>query len=242
MDIEAQDLTKDFSGTVALNHLTLKFEGPGLLGYLGPNGAGKTTTLKLFTGLLRPTAGKAVVNGRVVADDQKKALEETSAIIESPEPYPHQTIREYLSFIARIRGIGMQEAMERIKRLEEKISLEDLGKRCGRLSKGHKQRVILAAALLPDPAILFLDEPTNGLDPAEARDIRYLLAGLKKSKLIFMSSHLLYEVTEICDRVAFINKGKLLLTDTIQGITTKYSEMKGVEGLEDAYVKLIRGT
>jgi len=240
MEIEAQGLTKAYHGNIALDHLSFKLAGEGLIGYLGPNGAGKTTTLKLFTNMIRPTVGRALVNGIEVSRDHVRALKNLAALIETPEPYPHQTIEEFLYFIAKIRGIGYDEAKQRIQSLSEDLSMESLSKRCGHLSKGHKQRVMLASALLADSEILLLDEPTSGLDPAEAHEVRVLLKNLKKDKLIFMSSHLLYEVTEVCDKVAFLNTGKLLLIDTVENVTKKFGSGAGVSGLEEAYVRMIR--
>ena len=246
MRLEAQHLTKDFGNVHALDNLNFRFEGPGLIGYLGPNGAGKTTTLKLFAGLLHPTSGKVLVDGIEVQRRHKEAMSLLSALIETPEPYSHQSIGEFLKFIAKIRGIDDTLAGERIERLGKKLSLQDFATRCSDLSKGHRQRVVLAATLLPDTEMVILDEPTSGLDPAEARDTRLLLKELRKDKLILMSSHLLYEVTEVCDKIAFINRGKLLLIDSIKAIVEKFGkerpngQRESIADLEDVYVSLIR--
>jgi ABC-2 type transport system ATP-binding protein len=138
MQLEAQNLTKLFGSVRAVDDLNFKFEGPGLIGYLGPNGAGKTTTLKLFANLLRPTSGKALIDGIEVKEDYKVATEKVSALIETPEPYPYQTIAEFLTFIARIRGMGEGAIAQRIDKLRVELSLEDLRKKTGNLSKGHK--------------------------------------------------------------------------------------------------------
>lgn len=244
MSIESVNLTKEYGGHVkAVDNLSFRFEGPGVVGYLGPNGAGKTTTLKLFTNLVKPTSGKALINEVEVAKDYEKALQRVSAIVESPEPYPYQSIGEFLSFIAKLRGLGPSETRNRIAKLKDQLSLEDLSKKCGKLSKGHKQRVVLASTLVSDPEIMFLDEPTTGLDPAETHDIKKLLNEIKAEKLLLMSSHLLYEVTEVCDKIAIIDHGKLLAIDTVQAFSEKFgSGREGVAGLEYAYLKLVKGS
>jgi len=243
VEIKADELTKSYGGDIALERLSFKFEGPGAVGYLGPNGAGKTTTLKLFAGLIHPTNGRALVDGIDVSKHHESAMDCVSALVETPEPYPHLGIGEFLRFVARLRGMDDEVADKRIEQVGQWLSLELLTKRCGNLSKGHKQRVMLAATLLPDAKIVLLDEPTSGLDPAETADVRSVLKELKNDHLIVMSSHLLPEVVEVCDRVAFINKGKLLLIDTVEAVMENFGDRRkpGQLGLEEAYVRLIRG-
>ena len=240
MELRAERLTKDFDRRRAVDGLTFSFEGPGLIGYLGPNGAGKSTTLKLFSHLLRPTFGRALVNGRDVADDPVAALSGLSALVEAPDPYAHQTIREFLTFIGQLREIESTALNERIRWLSERLALEGLERRCGSLSRGHRQRVVLAAVLIPETPIVLLDEPTGSLDPVEAKRVRSLLLDLKRERLIFMSSHLLSEVASTCDRVAFLNHGKLILVDSVDAVRSRFSLRDGADGLEDAYLHLIQ--
>jgi ABC-2 type transport system ATP-binding protein len=220
--IEASGLSKSFGGFVALKEASFRYEGHGAIGYLGPNGAGKTTTLKLFAHLLRPTEGSARINGVDVADDPKAALWDVGTVIETPEPYPSQTGEEALRMVAEFRGLSRSQVDAQIRRYRSALDLPPLDRRTGALSKGQRQRVVIAAALLSEPGILLLDEPTSGLDPAERVAIRNILLELKKDRLILMSSHLLQEVTEVCDRVIFINQGRILLQDSVAGIGERF--------------------
>ncbi len=221
--LEAVDLTKRFDRTTALDGASFRYEGGAAIGYLGPNGAGKTTTLKLFTGLLRATRGRALVNGVDVQEDPKRALWSAGAMIETPEPYPALTARESLAFIGGLRGLASETIRDRTELYAKELELPPLDRKTAGLSKGQRQRVVLAAVLMTDPSVLLLDEPTSGLDPAERVIIRNILVRLKgQNRLILMSSHLLQEVTEICDRVIFINQGKILLQDTVDGIAQRF--------------------
>lgn len=221
--LEARGLSKRFGSFTALDSASFRYEGGGAVGYLGPNGAGKTTTLKLFSGLLRPSAGRAIVNGVDVRTDPKSALWEVGAMIETPEPYGSLTARDTLSMIGEFRGMAPESIRERTDLYAQKLDLPPLDRATAKLSKGQKQRVVLAAILMTDPSVLLLDEPTNGLDPAERVIIRNLLVELKhQNRLILMSSHLLQEVTEICDRVIFINQGKIILQDTVESIGNRF--------------------
>jgi ABC-2 type transport system ATP-binding protein len=221
--LEARHLTKRFGGFPALEDASFRFEGGGAIGYLGPNGAGKTTTLKLFSSLLRPTGGDAFLNGVNVTAEPKTALWGVGAIVETPEPYPALTGRETLAMIGEFHGLAREEIRDRTERYAAALELPPLDRRTGQLSKGQKQRIVLAATLLPEPSVLLLDEPTSGLDPAERVVVRNLLIRLKQERrLILMSSHLLPEVTEICDRVIFINRGKILLEDSVDRIANRF--------------------
>jgi ABC-2 type transport system ATP-binding protein len=221
--IEVQGLTKHYSrGRSALEDATFHYEGTGAIGYLGPNGAGKTTTLKLLTGLLRPTRGTARVNGFSVTDHRKQALADVGAIIESPEPYPSQTVAEAIEMVGEFRGGRPDAIASEIGELNATLDLPPLDARCGQLSKGQRQRVSIAASLIRDPRVIILDEPTAGLDPKERILIRNLLVALKKDRLILMSSHLMQEVTEICDQVIFINQGQIILKDTVESVSNRF--------------------
>jgi ABC-2 type transport system ATP-binding protein len=223
--IEAVGLSKKYGSFAALSDLTLKIEGTKCVGFLGPNGSGKTTTLKLFTDLIRPSAGQALINGFNVHTNKKKALESVGSLIETPEIYSALTPREGLMMIAEIRGIPGDERKKRIEEAVAEVNMEEwIDKRVGKFSKGMKQRICIASALMSNPEVLLLDEPTTGLDPRGMSEVREIVKSLKgKSRLIFMSSHILSEVSEICDEVAMIDHGKLIVYDTISNVTAKFS-------------------
>ena len=209
---EVAHLTKWYGhGTRVLDDISFRYEGAGAIGYLGPNGAGKTTTLKLLVGLLRPSRGRVAVNGLDPIADRKHALWDVGAVIETPEPYPTLNVFEALETVGRSRGLASADIDREIDRCNEMLHLPGFGMRIGWLSKGQRQRVALASALMGNPSVLLLDEPTSGLDPAERVIVRELLDRLKRDHLIFMSSHQMLEVTEVCDRVVFLNRGRVLL-------------------------------
>lgn len=208
-----------------MSDLNLKIEGSKCVGFLGPNGAGKTTALKMFTDLIRPSSGEALINGVNVHTHKKEALASVAALIETPEIYPSLTPREALMMIAEIRGVPPAERNKRIEEAVSEVHMEEwLDKRVGKFSKGMKQRICIASSLLSDPSILLLDEPTNGLDPRGMSEVRDIVKSLKgKRRLIFMSSHILSEVADVCDEVAMIDHGKLVVYDTISNVTAKFS-------------------
>ncbi|HRR55055.1 MAG TPA: ABC transporter ATP-binding protein, partial [Candidatus Methanomethylicus sp.] len=202
--IEAVNLKKQYGAFTAVSELCLKLEGTKCIGFLGPNGAGKTTTLKMFTDLIRPSSGEALINGYNVRTQKKKALASVGTLIEMPEIYPSLTPREALSMAAAIRGIPKGERKRQIEDAVAEVRMTEwIDMRVGKFSKGMKQRVCVAAALLGEPSIILLDEPTSGLDPRGMSEVREIIRSLKsKRRLIFMSSHLLSEVSDICDDVA----------------------------------------
>lgn len=220
--IEVAKLTKSFrTGPPALEDVSFRYEGPGAIGYLGPNGAGKTTTLKLLVGLLRPTSGHAYIDGVDPIANRKRALWDVGALIETPEPYPTLNVHEALDTVGRSRGLGREDIDREIDRCHELLDLPPLGNRVGWLSKGQRQRVSLAATLMGDPSVLLLDEPTSGLDPAERVLVRRMLNQLKRDHLVFMSSHQMLEVTEVCDEVVFLHQGRLLLRDRVDRVAER---------------------
>ncbi len=224
--IETRDLTKSFGHFTALNGLNLKIEGTKCVGFLGPNGAGKTTTLKLLTNMIFPTRGDALLNGVSVREDRKAALADAGVLIESPEIYPSLTPNEALEMVADLRGVPPAERAERIATVLGEVKMTEWAEqKVGRFSKGMKQRINIAATLVHDPAVLLLDEPSTGLDPRGMAEVRAIVRDLKKSRrLIFMSSHILSEVVDVCDEVALIDRGKLLFYDTLENVTTRFSD------------------
>jgi len=179
----------------------------------------------MFTGLMRPSAGYAKINGMDVNTRKKEALQSVGTLIEVPEIYPNLTPREALMMMAKIRGIPQSERKQKIDETIAEVQMEEwIDKKVGKFSKGMKQRICIASALLGNPTIFLLDEPTHGLDPRGMNDVRGIIKSLKgKGKLIFMSSHLLGEVADVCDEVAMINHGKLLDYDSISNVITKFS-------------------
>ncbi len=223
--LEIRELTKSFGRFTAVDGLSLKVEGNKCVGFLGPNGAGKTTTLKVLTDMIFPTRGECFLNGRSVQQDRKRALDAAGVLIESPEIYPSLTPFQALEMVADLRGVDAAERRVRIpEALSEVKMAEWADKKVGKFSKGMKQRINIAAALVSDPEILVLDEPATGLDPRGMVEVRDIVRGLKRrNRLILMSSHILPEVTDVCDEVALINRGKLLFYDTLDNITARFS-------------------
>jgi ABC-2 type transport system ATP-binding protein len=224
--IEAVKLSKQFGSFTAVSELNLKIEGAKCVGFLGPNGAGKTTTLKMFTDLIKPSSGEALINGVNAHTNKKKALESVGTLIEMPEIYPSLTPRESLMMIAEIRGVPVGERKKRIEEAISEVRMDEwFDKRVGKFSKGMKQRICIASALLSDPYVLLLDEPTTGLDPRGMSEVRDIIKSLKnKKRLIFMSSHLLSEVSDVCDEVAMIDHGKLIVYDSLPNVIAKFSK------------------
>jgi ABC-2 type transport system ATP-binding protein len=219
--IVTENLSKQFGQFDALKDLNLTIE-PGIcVGYLGPNGAGKTTTIKILTSLLRPTGGKAFLNGIDVVRNPKEALASVGAVVETPQLYPQLTPAEILSYLGQLRGLDRDVIRERSVAVLNEVKMSDSAhKRTGDFSTGMKQRVAIASALLHDPSILIFDEPTIGLDPRGMIEVRKLIMQLKERDFtIFMSSHLLYEVQEVCDKVAIVDKGTLLVYDTVANLS-----------------------
>jgi len=227
--IETQDLTKTFGRFTALDSLNLKITGTKCVGFLGPNGAGKTTTLKLLTDMIFPTRGGCAINGISVQEDRKRALADAGVLIESPEIYPSLTPNEALEMVADLRGVPVADRKDRIRTVLSEVKMEEWAdQKVGRFSKGMKQRINIAATLVHNPDVLLLDEPSTGLDPRGMAEVRSIVRDLKKSqRLIFMSSHILSEVVDVCDEVALIDKGKLLFYDTLQNVTSRFADGHG---------------
>jgi ABC-2 type transport system ATP-binding protein len=219
--ITIQGLIKDFNGFRAVDSLDLKVKRNSFMGFLGPNGAGKTTTIKVLTNLLRATAGQAYLNGIDVVKNPKEALSCVGAVVETPEFYPYLNPKETLEYLGALRGMTKETIGARTEELLEIVKLTEVKeKRIGEFSKGMKQRLAIAQALLHEPSVLILDEPTGGLDPRGMVEVREILKDLKKSDYtIFMSSHLLNEVQEICDYVALIDHGKMLAHGSVEDLT-----------------------
>jgi ABC-2 type transport system ATP-binding protein len=219
--IVVEHLSKKYGKFPAVDDLSMSVEHGTCLGFLGPNGAGKTTTIKVLTSLLRATSGKAYLNGIDVIHHSEAALEGVGAVVDTPEFYPQLTPIKCLSYIGTIRGLSAHAIAERSHAVLEQVKLLEVADhRTGTFSKGMKQRLAIALALLHEPSILILDEPTSGLDPRGMVEVRNIIKELFKTDItILMSSHLLYEVQEVCDEVAIIDRGVLLRYDSIQNLS-----------------------
>ena len=218
--IEVQHVTKRYGPTVAVDDVSFRVESGQILGFLGPNGAGKTTTMRVLTGYMPPTDGKAIVAGFDVFEEPLKAKRRTGYLPETPPLYPDMTVREYLTFVARIKGVAAAERNARVDTAIGRTSVTDVADRhCGKLSKGYRQRVGLAQAILHNPEVLILDEPTAGLDPKQIIETRELIKELAGDHTIILSTHILPEVAQTCERVVIINKGRVVAEDTPDNLT-----------------------
>ena len=206
--IEVQNLTKRYGPLTAVNDVSFRVESGQILGFLGPNGAGKSTTMRILTGCIPPTDGRAVVAGFDVFDEPIEAKRRTGYLPETPPLYPDMSVREYLTFAARISGVTKSERAARIDVAMTRTSVTDVADRhCGKLSKGFRQRVGLAQAILHNPEVLILDEPTAGLDPKQIIETRELIRDLAGDHTIILSTHILPEVSQTCEQVVIIDSG-----------------------------------
>jgi ABC-2 type transport system ATP-binding protein len=220
--IEVQHITKRYGTVTAVDDVSFRVERGEILGFLGPNGAGKTTTMRILTGYMPPSEGRAMVAGYDVFNDPIAAKRRTGYLPETPPLYPEMTAREYLEFVARIKGVPSAERRERVTAVMDRTRISDVATRhCGKLSKGYKQRVGLAQALIHNPDVLILDEPTAGLDPKQIIETRDLIRSLAGDHTIVLSTHILPEVSQTCQRVVIINKGRVVAVDTPDNLTAR---------------------
>lgn len=226
MSITVQNLTKQYGTQKAVNEISFTVNKGEIVGFLGPNGAGKSTTMKIITGYLQPDGGRVEVCGTDVVKDPLATKKKIGYLPESNPLYYDMYIREYLGFVADVHGIADKKAT--IEKVIVQVGLTpESSKKIGQLSKGYKQRVGLAAALLHDPEVLILDEPTTGLDPNQIIEIREVIRTLGKNKTVLFSSHILQEVEALCNRVVIINKGNLVADSQLSGLlnTTAQKEV-----------------
>ncbi|MEJ2534436.1 MAG: ABC transporter ATP-binding protein [Gammaproteobacteria bacterium] len=220
--IEAIDLRKEFGGLTAVDGLSFTVEPGQVLGFLGPNGAGKSTTMKMLTGFLAPTAGTARINGHDIIDDSLRARQGLGYLPEGAPSYGEMTVAQFLDFIARVRGIGADRLGHAVDAVIERLSLQHVRHQpIETLSKGFKRRVGLAQAIIHDPGVLILDEPTDGLDPNQKHEVRRLIQDMSSDKIIVISTHILEEVEAVCNRVMIIAQGRLLADDTPRGLVSR---------------------
>ena len=219
--IEVQHLSKKYGPFAAVDDVSFRAESGEILGFLGPNGAGKTTTMRIITGYMPATEGTATVAGFDVFEQPLEAKKRTGYLPETPPLYPDMTVREYLRFVAKIKGVRTN-INGRVDTVMKKTWITDMANRhCGKLSKGYKQRVGLAQALIHEPEVLVLDEPTAGLDPKQIIEVRQLIRELAGSHTIVLSTHILPEVAQTCQKVVIINRGKIVATDTPEALTDR---------------------
>jgi len=222
MSIEVKNLTRLYGEQKAIDQISFKVDKGEIVGFLGPNGAGKSTTMKIITGYLQPDEGEAIVSGIPVQKQPLAAKATIGYLPESNPLYYDQYVREYLGFIADIHNVPAKSKKERIEAVIQTVGLSlESKKKIGQLSKGYKQRVGLAAALIHDPEVLVLDEPTTGLDPNQIVEIRDVIKTLGQNKTVLFSSHILQEVEAICDRVIIINRGKLVANDKLSNLRSQ---------------------
>ena len=227
--IEIKNLVKRYGKKVAVNGISFTVNKGEVLGFLGPNGAGKSTTMNIITGYLSSTSGSVVINGHDILEEPELAKKSIGYLPELPPLYLDMTVIEYLNFMCDIKGVGKNERTTQLAKIMSLVKIVDVADRLIKnLSKGYKQRVGIAQAMIGNPEILILDEPTVGLDPNQIREIRKLIRHLAQNHTIIISSHILSEIQAVCDRVVIINKGKVAAIDSIGDLSTRLSEAKKI--------------
>ena len=220
--IEVQHLTKTYGSVTAVDDISFRVEPGEIVGLLGPNGAGKTTTMRVLTGYIPATEGKALIAGFDVFEQPIDAKQRTGYLPETPPLYPEMTVREYLTFVARIKGVSRVDRERRVEASMERTRVDDRAdSHCGKLAKGYRQRVGLAQAILHNPDVLILDEPTAGLDPKQIIETRELIKSLAGDHTIILSTHILPEVSQTCERVVIIHRGRVVAEGTPDDLTAR---------------------
>ena len=249
MMIDVQNLTKRFSGRTAVDGISFQVQQGEIVGFLGPNGAGKSTTMRMLTGYLPPTSGSASISGHDVFNDSLKARREIGYMPENVPLYEDMRVGEYLSFRAALKGVRFRDVRSSVDRAMEYTGLAEVKKKMiGTLSKGFRQRVGLADALVHKPRLLILDEPTNGLDPNQIRQVRSLISQLAGEHTILLSTHILSEVQMNCRRVIIINKGQIradntpdILAENLQSSGTVTVELQAAPAQAEAKLTALEG-
>jgi ABC-2 type transport system ATP-binding protein len=220
--INVKELTKRYARTTAVDHISFEVAKGQIVGFLGPNGAGKTTTMRMLTCFLPPSSGTATVAGFDVLEQPMEVKKRIGYLPETPPLYPEMETAEYLKFVGQLKGLSGAELQKRIDYVCERCAIADVrNKLLGKLSKGYRQRVGLAQAIIHNPDVLILDEPTAGLDPKQINETRDLIRGLAGSHTIILSTHILPEVEQTCEQVVIINKGKLVATDSVRNLQAR---------------------
>lgn len=230
--IELENVTKKYGDFTAIDNMSFKINKGEIVGFLGKNGAGKTTTLKMITGLIGPTEGSILINGEKINNKSKKLI---GFMPENTPLYQDMTVKEYINYIGELKKIKKDKRKEDVKKIINSLGLLDVeNKLIKNISRGYKQRVSMAGALIGNPEIIILDEPTVGLDPTQIVEIRNLIKSLKGKHTVLFSSHILSEVNQICEKVIIIDKGKLIVQDTLENIEEKMNKNVIIIDIEDS--------
>jgi ABC-2 type transport system ATP-binding protein len=234
--IEVRNLTKRYGDLVAVDRVSFTAKKGEIVGFLGPNGAGKTTTMRIITGFQPATSGTVTVEDFDIFEDAHEVRKRIGYLPENPPLYADMTVTSYLEFVGRIKDVPRAALPDAVDRAVQRCGLTEVRRRVlGHLSKGFRQRVGLAQALIHEPDVLILDEPTIGLDPRQIREIRSLIKELAGRRTVILSTHILQEVVQICQKVVIINEGRVVVEDTIENLTREMS-------LEEVFMRAIGGT
>ena len=229
--IELKNVTKKYGNFKAVDNISFKIEKGEVVGFLGQNGAGKTTTMKMITGLIEPTNGEIFIEGEKISRKSRKCI---GYMPENTPLYQELTVKEFIDYMAELKGLKRQERKQQVQKLITDLGLADVENKLIRnISRGYKQRVSLSGALIGNPDILILDEPTVGLDPKQVIEIRNLIKSLRKNHTVFISSHILSEISQMCQKVIIINKGKVVAIDTPNNLENKIARNSIVINIED---------
>ncbi len=220
--IQVENITKKYGSFTAVNNINFEIEEGEIIGFLGPNGAGKSTTMNMITGFIEPTSGRIIVDGYDISKKPRKAKRQIGYMPEGVPLYSDLTVKEFVTYMAELKGVPKKERKEKVKKAIKETGLEDVENKLTRnLSRGYKQRVSMAGALVSNPKVIILDEPTVGLDPKQVTEIRALIKELGREHTVILSSHILSEVSQICNRVIIINNGQIVAIDTPENLEKK---------------------
>ena len=227
--IQVENITKKYGSFTAVNDISFEIDEGEIVGFLGPNGAGKSTTMNMITGFIEPTKGRIIVDGYDISQKPKKAKKQIGYMPEGVPLYSDLTVKEFVTYMAELKGCNSKTKKEKVQKVLEETGLTEVqNKLTKNLSRGYKQRVSMAGALVGDPKVIILDEPTVGLDPKQVTEIRTLIKELGKTHTVILSSHILSEVSQICNRVIIINKGKIVAIDTPENLENKVVENNSI--------------
>ena len=227
--IEVKNVTKKYGSTIAVDNISFDVKDGEVVGFLGPNGAGKSTTMNMITGFIEPTNGQIIINGNDISKKPRKAKKEIGYMPENIPLYYELTAKEFITYMAELKMVKRNERKQEVEKVINEMGLDEVQNKLIRnLSRGYKQRVSMAGALVGNPDVIILDEPTVGLDPKQISDIRNLIKELGKKHTVILSSHILSEVSQICERVIIINKGKIIAIDTPENLEKSAREKNGI--------------
>ena len=227
--IEVKNVTKKYGSTVAVDNISFDVKDGEVVGFLGPNGAGKSTTMNMITGFIEPTSGQIIVNGNDISKKQKKAKKDIGYMPENVPLYYELTAKEFITYMAELKMVKRNVRKQEVQEVIKEVGLEEVQNKLIRnLSRGYKQRVSMAGALIGNPDVIILDEPTVGLDPKQITEIRNLIKKLGQKHTVILSTHILSEVSQICERVIIINKGKIIAIDTPENLEKATKEKNSI--------------